>query len=154
MLVVLAGKVPYTINITDLCSEIGVTRNMLMKLLSILERADLIRLIYDDTKNLTSIGKPNKILFNNANLMYVLNPSANTGTVRETFFASMIPYGHSLHGAGQGDFIVDRSMLFEVGGKQKTFKQIRNIENSYVVADDIEIGHANKIPLWLFGMGY
>lgn len=36
----------------------------------------------------------------------------------------------------------------------KGFKQIRGIENSYVVADDIEVGFQKKIPLWLFGFLY
>jgi len=40
----------------------------------------------------------------------------------------------------------------EIGGKNKSFKQIKNIENFFVVADDIEIGFQNKIPLciWIF----
>jgi len=28
----------------------------------------------------------------------------------------------------------------------------RNIPDSYVAADEMEIGFGNKIPLWLFGM--
>ena len=43
---------------------------------------------------------------------------------------------------------------FEVGGKKKSFDQIKNILNSFVVADDLEIGHKNKIPLWMFGFLY
>ncbi|MCC8114736.1 MAG: hypothetical protein LIP03_12270 [Bacteroidales bacterium] len=54
----------------------------------------------------------------------------------------------------QGDFLVDDKYLFEVGGKNKGFAQIRNIEKSYVVRDGVEIGTTNKIPLWLFGLIY
>jgi len=36
----------------------------------------------------------------------------------------------------------------------KSFKQIKDLENSFVVADDIEVGFGNKIPLWLFGFLY
>lgn len=154
LLVILSGHVPYTIKITDLCTQIGVTRNMLLKLLSILDRADLIRLIYSNKKDLNSVGKPEKILFNNSNLMYALNPSTNIGTVRETFFAAAVSNGHAIQGPSQGDFLVDGNLLFEVGGKQKGYNQIRNISNSYVAADNIEIGHANKIPLWMFGLEY
>ena len=32
--------------------------------------------------------------------------------------------------------------------------QIKNLPNSFVVADDIEIGFGNKILLWLFGFLY
>ena len=54
----------------------------------------------------------------------------------------------------QGDFIVDDKFTFEVGGAKKSFEQIKDVQNSYVVADDIEVGSGNKIPLWLFGFLY
>jgi len=31
---------------------------------------------------------------------------------------------------------------------------IKDIPNSYVVANDMEIGYGNKIPLWMFGLLY
>ena len=43
---------------------------------------------------------------------------------------------------------------FEVGGKKKKQNQLQNIENGYVVKDDIETGYGNIIPLWMFGMLY
>jgi hypothetical protein len=43
---------------------------------------------------------------------------------------------------------------FEVGGKGKSFTQIRDMENSFLALDEIEIGIGNKIPLWLFGFLY
>ena len=50
--------------------------------------------------------------------------------------------------------LVDEKYLFEIGGKNKTFKQIADLPDSYVIADDIEAGLGNKIPLWLFGFLY
>ena len=45
--------------------------------------------------------------------------------------------------------------LFAVGGKDKSFKQIADLNNSYIIiVDDIEYGYGNKIPLWLFGFLY
>ena len=41
-----------------------------------------------------------------------------------------------------------------VGGKNKDFSQIKDADNSFVVADGIEVGFKNKIPLWLFGFLY
>ena len=75
------------------------------------------------------------------------------GSARETFFVNQLQAVEKVLLAPQGDFIVDK-YTFEVGGKNKTFDQIKNLPNSFVVADDIEIGHKNKIPLWLFGMMY
>jgi hypothetical protein len=74
--------------------------------------------------------------------------------VRETFFASMLSSKHTLHYLDRGDFLVDEKYVFEVGGKNKGFDQIKNIPDSYIAADDIEIGIGNKVPLWLFGFLY
>ena len=49
---------------------------------------------------------------------------------------------------------MDGKWLFEIGGKGKTFKQIADIEDSFVVNDGVETGFGNKIPLWLFGFLY
>jgi hypothetical protein len=59
-----------------------------------------------------------------------------------------------LHYLDRGDFLVDEKYVFEVGGKNKGFDQIKNIPDSYIAADDIEIGIGNKVPLWLFGFLY
>ena len=45
-------------------------------------------------------------------------------------------------------------VVFEVGGKGKTFKQIADMTDSFVVNDDVEVGRGNKIPLWMFGFLY
>jgi hypothetical protein len=50
--------------------------------------------------------------------------------------------------------MVDETYTFEVGGRNKTKKQIKGIEKSFIVSADMEIGVGNKIPLWLFGFMY
>ncbi len=100
------------------------------------------------------VNKPEKILFNNTNLMYVLSPNADAGTMRETFCASMLAKGHKIAMPPKGDIVADKQYLFEVGGQSKGFGQIANIPNSYVVADSIDMGFENKIPLWMFGLLY
>ena len=47
-----------------------------------------------------------------------------------------------------------RKWTFEIGGKGKGFSQIANVPDSFVVNDDVSVGHGNKIPLWLFGFLY
>lgn len=154
LLAILAETVPYTPNISALCETVSTTRNQLIRLLTLLERAALIRMLHAEDKNLKAIGKPDKILFNNPNLMFALKQHSDMGTIRETFFAAMISHSHSVHYPKQGDVIVDRHYLFEIGGKNKGFAQIRNIPDSYVAADEIEMGFGSKIPLWLFGLMY
>ena len=63
-------------------------------------------------------------------------------------------FGYSIYYIDRGDFLVDETYTFEIGGKNKGFEQIKNIPHSYVVADDIEIGFDSKVPLWLFGFLY
>jgi hypothetical protein len=99
----------------------------------------------------------------NSNIAYALTNSPNIGNIRETFFVNMIKnhynsfnkiYDNSIFTSKEGDFLVEEKYIFEIGGKNKSFKQIKDIENSFVVADDIEIGFGAKIPLWLFGFWY
>ncbi len=75
-------------------------------------------------------------------------------TVREVFIASMLSQNHKIQSAKKGDLLVDEKYILEIGGKKKGYKQIKDMDNSYIVADDIEIGSGNKIPLWLFGFLY
>ena len=44
--------------------------------------------------------------------------------------------------------------LFEVGGKGKSFNQIKDVDNGYLAVDNTEIGRKNRIPLWMFGLLY
>lgn len=46
------------------------------------------------------------------------------------------------------------SKQFEIGGKDKNNEQIKDLTNAFIVADNIEFGFKNKIPLWLFGFMY
>jgi hypothetical protein len=52
------------------------------------------------------------------------------------------------------DFLVNNKFTFEVGGPNKTKRQIKNTPDSFVVQDNIETGFGNTIPLWLFGFLY
>ena len=49
----------------------------------------------------------------------------------------------------KGDFIVDSQYTFEVGGGSKTFKQIRDVKDSYLAVDNTPIEDVNRIPLWV-----
>ncbi len=61
---------------------------------------------------------------------------------------------HKIYYPKSGDFIVDDNYVFEIGGKNKTNRQIKEIKHSYIAMDEAETGFANKIPLWLFGFLY
>jgi hypothetical protein len=91
----------------------------------------------------------------NSNLMYALTSrAANTGNIRESFFANQLGYKHKIMYSDKGDFLINEKYVFEIGGKDKSMKQIEGIENAFIAADGIEYGFQNKIPLWLFGFLY
>lgn len=153
LVVIIASSLPYIPNISSLAGVMGTNRSQLLKLLDLLDRAGIIRQLYTSVKGPKSLVKPQKILLDNSSLMYSLE-APMIGAARESTFASLLSYGHNVGFAKDGDFIVDGRYLFEIGGKGKGFAQIRNIPDSFVVADDIELGFGNKIPLWLFGFLY
>ena len=103
---------------------------------------------------LENLSRPEKIYCDNTNLMYALVPKIDEGVKRETYFYNQMRQCHNVEFTGVGDFLVDGRYIFEVGGKGKKFKQIKDLSDSYVVNDDVEIGMGNKIPLWLFGFLY
>jgi hypothetical protein len=107
------------------------------------------------TRGISKMNKPEKVYLNNTNLFYALiHGQVNPGNIRETFFYNQLQVDHQVLYAPAGDFIVDDEYTFEVGGKDKTQKQIAGIENAYIASDNIEYSHQNRIPLWLFGFLY
>lgn len=131
-------------------------RNTLVQYFHYLDKARLINTLYAAGKGYGKLEKPGKVLLENPNLFEALAVGhQEKGSVRESFFASqLLNAGHHLSLHGQGDFVVDRKFVFEVGGKKKGFKQIAGIPDSFVAADELESGVGNKIPLWLFGFLY
>jgi hypothetical protein len=83
----------------------------------------------------------------------ILCASPDIGSLRESFFVSAIRESgkHQIHYHNQGDFIIDEKYVFEIGGKSKNGKQLVDLGNGYIAADDLEIGDGKRIPLWLFG---
>ena len=153
LLGILAELNPYTLNVSDLATKLGTSRDSVYKMLDLLQKAGLIRRLYQKSTGMKKLQKPEKILFDNTNLMYALSPYSDTGTLRETFTANMLN-SHKQSMPNKGDLLIDNKYRFEVGGKSKDFGQIANIPNSYVIADGIDVGFGNKIPMWLFGLLY
>lgn len=152
---ILAEIVPYKPNIVKLSQQVGISRETLMRYLYLLEKADLLMLLQTDINGIGKMNKPEKIYLNNSNLVNSLaDIQFNQGTLRETFFFNQLKENHTINWSDKSDFYVDDKYTFEIGGKNKTRKQIAGIENSWVAADNIEYAQQNKIPLWLFGFLY
>ena len=147
---------PYTPNIKDLLVKMDMGDNYkgLYRFLEYLHRAKIFNILKPLSKGDNIFVKPDKIYLNNTNLHYAYCDNSNIGTLREVFIASMLSQDHKIQSAKKGDLLVDEKYILEIGGKKKGYRQIKDMDNSYIVADDMEIGSGNKIPLWLFGFLY
>lgn len=155
LLVIISESVPFVPNIVNLSQKIEIHRTTLMSYLFYLQELGLTYHLLKEARGSIRLQKPAKIYLGNTNLMYVLSSfSANRGNVRETFFANQVGYKHKISFHEKTDFLVDNTYAFEIGGKDKSKKQITGIENAYIVSDEIEYGYQNKMPIWLFGFLY
>ena len=150
----LAETPPQTPNISRLCLELETDYKQGMKMLYALERARLLNLLDASGATLKNRSRPAKIYCENSNLMHALVPDAAIGTMRECFFLNQLRVKHQVAYPSQGDFLVDGKHLYEIGGRKKSFSQIKDIPNSFLAVDNTEIGHGNRIPLWCFGFLY
>lgn len=154
LLFVLSESVPFTPNINKLAEKLETPRNTVLRLLDILEKAQILLLLRSSTSGISYLQKPEKIYLQNPNFIYLFSPTmANIGNIRETFFFNQVSAVHQVTSSKFGDFMVDDTFVFEVGGPSKTKDQIRGVPNAYL-ALDIEGGNDTRIPLWLFGMLY
>lgn len=155
LLYVLTTNVPYTPNISKLADKISINRNALVQALHLLHKAELLHIVYKQNKSISTLTKPDKIWLHNTNLAYAIsNELPDIGNLRETFFIQHISVGHKVSLPPRGDFYINNKYTFEIGGKNKTQHQIKNLDHAFVVKDNIESGTLNTIPLWLFGLLY
>jgi predicted AAA+ superfamily ATPase len=154
LLEVICESKPFEVNYTTIAAAAEISRAKLYDYVTYLDEGQMLLLVDAATKGVKKLSKPAKIYLNNTNLLYAYCETSEIGTVRETFFANQIKCKNQLNIAKQGDFLVNNKYLFEIGGKNKSFKQIKNINESYIVSDDIEIGYESRLPLYLFGFLY
>ena len=139
LLGIISESVPFVPNIVNLSQKIEIHRTTLMSYLFYLQELGLTYHLLKEARGSVRLQKPAKIYLENTNLMYVLSSfSANRGNVRETFFANQVGYKHKISYHEKTDFLVDNTYAFEIGGKDKSKKQITGIENAYIVSDEIE----------------
>jgi predicted AAA+ superfamily ATPase len=154
LLGVLAESVPFKPNIAALARKLDVSRDSIYTWLTHLENARLLNLLTAEGKGVSLLQKPEKLYLENTNLLFAMRPNPETGTVRETFlFNQLINANLPVTLSEAGDFYTQLTHI-EVGGRQKSGKQVNQEANYLIAADDIETGYGNRIPLWLFGFLY
>lgn len=96
-----------------------------------------------------------KHLLHNTNMLYALAQDTMIGTIRECFVVNQLAVNHTVeYGKNLGDFKIDGKITFEVGGANKSFDQIADIPDSYVLADCMEFPVGKKLPIWIVGLTY
>jgi predicted AAA+ superfamily ATPase len=154
LLSIIAKSVPFKPNFTKIAELVEVHRNQIVEFMHYFEKAGIVMQLRDKTEGIRAMGKVEKIYLDNPNLMYAIGSNATEiGNVRETFFLNQMKLDKTVYSHKNADFQID-DLIFEVGGKNKTKKQIAGLSEAYLVKDDIVFGYQNTIPLWHFGMSY
>ena len=152
---ILSEMVPFMPNISQLSQMVEVTRISLMNYLQLLEKSHSVLLLKKKATGIRQLVKPKKIYLQNTNYSYALSAqNPEIGNLRETFFFNQLQKNHKVTYTEQTDFCIDGKYYFEIGGKNKTTKQIKDLDNAYLALDGLTIGFRNEIPLWLFGFLY
>lgn len=154
LLMIICEQVPFEPNMSKLWKQLDTNNELGLRMLYALDKAQILALLTSKTKSYKHLYKPDKIYLGNPNLMHVLCPRIDKGNERETFFYSQLRVANEVKYPKKGDFLVNDTYLFEVGGSRKTFDQIADLPDSFLAVDDTEVGHGNRIPLWMFGMLY
>jgi len=153
ILYMLCSTDPVELNISKLSAAVGTSWATLAKYLERMQAGSLIHIVRASS-SMRTVNKPDKLLLDNANLFQVLCAAPNNGSLRETFFVSQLSHQHQVHYHDQGDFSVDDQWIFEIGGANKSLKQLKGQASSYAALDDLVMGEGRRVPLWMFGMLY
>ncbi len=155
LLAVIGRSAPFIPNVSELASQIGIARQTLILYFQYLEDSMLINQLFRQTRGLGTLEKPDKLFLENTNFMYSLNGSqTDIGNMRETFVYNQLKKNHEVLFSKESDFFVDGKYTFEVGGKNIKRDQIKDVPDSYIIADNIEYGTGSRIPIWLLGFLY
>ena len=154
LLYIVAQSVPFKPNYSKIAEGLGIHRNSVAELMLWLDKAGLVSLLREETQGIRMLGKVNKVYLDNPNLAYALSDTEpDMGNLRETAFFSGLRVKYPVKASPVSDFKVGK-YTFEVGGKSKGKKQVKEVSDAYVVKDDIEYGSRNIVPLWAFGLLY
>jgi hypothetical protein len=151
LLYLVAREAPTVLNVSQLSTEINISRATVMHYIKYLSEARLLNLLYQEGESFPK--KPAMVYMQNTNLMHAINPgNVDAQAQRETFFYNALNKDHHLFkGEKEVQFLVDGRLPFVVN--TPAYRRKVKPEN-YYATDKIEVGHDNTIPLWLFGFLY
>ena len=154
LMYVLANSVPFKPNYSKLARDLEIGRNQLPDYVEYLTSSQLFNTLTENGTGDAILQKVEKLYLNNSNIAFTVSDSKPTeGTMRETLFLMWMQEAYKVTSSKISDFEID-GITFEVGGKSKTGKQVKEAETAYLVKDNIEYAIGNSIPIWMFGFVY
>lgn len=154
LMYMLAQSVPYKPNHTMLARDLDISRNTLPDYIEYLEKSGLFNALREKSTGDGLLQKVEKLYLGNSNIIYALGlDKADEGTIRETMFLTWMKEKYPVSSSGISDFEIE-NMTFEVGGKNKKGKQLKDASVGYIVKDNIEYVAGKNIPIWMFGFIY
>lgn len=144
---------PWEINSNKISKTLEIDNKTVNNYLEILEKWWLIRFLLKDINWYNIMKNTSKIYLDNTNLIYSISKNLgkeiNTWLIRELFILNSIQNKNiNICFSEKWDFKVNDN-IFEIWWKNKTYKQISWLTNSFLVVDDIIIWEKNTIPLYL-----
>ena len=150
---------PGEVNTNSISKNMNVAHQTVFHYLTILESVGLIQMIYPFEGGNLYLRKPQKIFLHNTSLLYTLQQfvvdALNQGTLRELYFIqAMRDANQKVYYSKQADYCT-KTHVFEIGGKNKTAKQIANLKHpAFLIKDDVLVASKQIIPLLFFGFLY
>ncbi len=153
-----ATSEPGSVNINRLANSLKKDYTTIAEYVQILRDTGLLRFLIQDKQGHALVRDAEKIFLDNSNLLYALNAELGKepliGLSRELYVISNLQNAnYHVFSSLKGDIECD-DKIFEIGGKSKSFSQLKGIKNGYLVKDNILIGDPKTIPLYLFGFLY
>ncbi len=159
ILAYLATIPPGEVNTNNIAQNVGVAHQTIVNYLTILESVGLVQMIYPFGGGNQYLRKPQKIFLHNTTLLYAFQQFVGEqlykGTLRELYFIQALrDADEKVYYSKQGDYRT-KDRIFEIGGKNKTTKQIAHSDiPASLVKDDILVASKGAIPLLFFGFIY
>lgn len=154
----LAGTPPGEVSTYNLGKNLNIDDKTAAHYIQMLQETGLCEIIFAREQGNAGLRKPEKVFLNNTNLHYSLGENLNKhieiGTIRElAFIQATKNAGLKVYYSKQGDFQINDT-IFEIGGKNKTKKQLSGLSNSMLIKDDIVTAFNGTIPLISLGFLY
>lgn len=151
----IASSSPGGFSINKLAKNLQKDHTTVSDYLEMMRSTGLLRYLLNNSQGHTLIKRAGKIYFDNTNLLHAINNAigkeTDIGLMRELFVLSNIEdAGYKAFYSENGDLSCE-DYVFEIGGKSKTKKQIKQIKNSFLIKDDILHATKDSIPIYLFG---